>query len=735
MSLLPTVEATPAPRLGTLALLMEQRREPPRFADAGASIAKAFAELAFPEKVDCMVAADRHRHLRNPGGYSGPWRDSPEPMQHLVQPTNNLMMTCSYNVIAIMGPSQMGKSEIGNNWQVHSVMYDPADIGFWLCDKNLIHSYVTTQIDKLLDECPDVKARQLTGSSADNIHLKQFRGCDWHFLWPTGSNFRARPFSRGRIDDLDDFDDDIGGQGDAVSLFKGRTTSFKQYGWKLYVNSSPKKGPKRGIEPLVASGTANRWWVDCLMCHEPFEMAVERLSFRQDGTPLEAAESVEMVCPHEDCGGSHVQTDKPALMATGRWVGKGETAISWSTGSSTGKTGELEPNSVDSYYWDGVFGLTTWASMASDWRAGELRFEEHQDEGPIKTFWQTVVGRNDPGRGRGDAPVTEDALTERAKASTYTMGTVPDGVIALTATIDLGADRFSIMIVGHGLNNRAWIIDRFVILTLDDGMTKLEPFRRREHWSVLYRKVLARRYPLQRDPSQSMRILCTGVDTGGTEDATDNAYAWWHDMVSGSQAERRPGLPATTLMLLKGGNRPNAPLLPARPTVDAKRQVEGAPECELWVANVNRFKTIADFRFRRPTPGPAFIDLPREFADLPVGRSINPYIAELRAEEQIEGLWEKPEGVRNETWDLFVYALVVMMKLVGRDPNLTKVPSWARPPRIAAPTVAAALPTTTDDDQPTPPTRPAGPRVSRQGTPARPAASGARRGVRIVRST
>ena len=729
----PTAEepTAPAPRHGVLARLREARREPPKFADAGAAIAKAFAEIAFPEKVTPIEAANRHRFLRNPGAYSGPWRDSPEPMQHLVQPTNNLAMTCSYNVVAIMGPSQMGKSEIGNNWQVHSVMYDPADIGFWLCDKNLIHSYVTTQIDKLLDECPDVKARQLSGSSADNIHLKQFRGCDWHFLWPTGSNFRARPFSRGRLDDLDDFDDDIGGQGDAVSLFEGRTTSFQGYGWKLYVNSSPKKGPKRGIEALVASGTGNRWWVDCRMCGEPFEMRWERLSFREDGSPVEAADSVVMVCPHENCGGAHVQTDKPALMATGRWVGKGEIAVSWSTGSNSGKTGDLKANTVDSYYWDGVFGLAPWSSLARQYRSATLRFEEHQDEGPIKSFWQTKVGRNDPGRGRGDAPVTEDALMERARASTYAMGTVPDGVVAITMTVDLGVDRFSVMAVGHGLNNRAWIIDRFDILTLEDGITKVEPFRRREHWKVLYRRVVTRRYPLARDPSLTMKVLCTGIDTGGTEDATDNAYAWWHDMVTGSLAEKRPALPASVLMLLKGGNKPDRVLLP-RPTVDAKRQVEGAPECELVVPTVNRFKSIADYRLRRPAPGPAFIDLPREFADLPLNRLVNPWIAELRAEEQVEGLWIKPDGVRNETWDLLIYALAVLMKLIGRDPNLAAVPAWARPPRTAAP--RAALPPSTDDDPtPTPPAT-TGPKVTRQGTHARPAQSGTRRGVRIVRS-
>lgn len=705
---------TPHPRLGALSLLMQQTREPPKFADARAAIRRGFREVRFPEKITPIEAANRHRHLRNPGAYSGPWRDSPEPMQHLVEPTNNLSMASPYSIVAVMGPSQMGKSEVGNNWQVHSVIYDPADMAFYSPTRELTASYVTTQINKLLEECPDVSERQLDTASADNIYLKQFRGCDWHFLWPTGPNFRARPFSRGRLDDYDDFDDDIGDQGDAVSLFEGRTTSFQGYGWKLYVNSSPKKGAKRGIEPLVAGGTAKRWWVDCLACAEPFEMAWERLDFDRTTTALEAGRTVEMICP--GCGGSHQQSTKPALMATGRWIGKGETAV------SGGKSGELEANATDSYYWDGTFGLAPWASLARQYRTAELRFEEHQDEGPLKSFFQTKVGRNYVSRASGDAPVTVDALTERAEASSYRLGQVPDGVVAITMTVDLGVDRFSVMAVGHGVGNRAWIIDRFDILTLSDGITKLEPFRRREHWAVLHEKVLRRTYPLQRDPSLRMKVLCTGIDTGGSDDATDNAYSWWHDMVTGSRKEARAAVPATVITLLKGGNRPNGRLLPA-PTVDAKRQVKGAPECELFVPNVNRMKDIADYRFRRAVPGPAYVDLPSDMSPK--------HLAELRAEEKVEGLWEKPEDVRNETWDLFVYALVVMLRLVGLDQNLSRVPQWARPPRPKGPAPVAPPP---DDDAPLPttPTSP-GPTVtvSRRSGPAKPKP---RRSVRVVRS-
>src|SRR5688500_11658870 len=112
----------------------------PAFASARAVVADALADLRFPEKVAVSEAARRHRVLVNPGAYSGPWSDSPHDMRFLDRPMDALGADSPYREVAVMGPSQVGKSEVGNNWQLHSVLYDPADMLFVAPSKDLINS-------------------------------------------------------------------------------------------------------------------------------------------------------------------------------------------------------------------------------------------------------------------------------------------------------------------------------------------------------------------------------------------------------------------------------------------------------------------------------------------------------------------------------------------------------------------------------------------------------------------
>lgn len=53
--------AQPHPRLGALTLVRQQKREPPRFANARDVILRGFREVCFPEKITPIEAANRHR--------------------------------------------------------------------------------------------------------------------------------------------------------------------------------------------------------------------------------------------------------------------------------------------------------------------------------------------------------------------------------------------------------------------------------------------------------------------------------------------------------------------------------------------------------------------------------------------------------------------------------------------------------------------------------------------------
>jgi phage terminase large subunit GpA-like protein len=678
-----------------LAVLDYGQHEPLAFADAGMLVARCLGELRFPEKVAVSTSARRHRRLDNPGAYSGPWGGGPYFTAHLDPIMDCLAADSPYREVWVMGPSQVGKSEIGNNWQLHTVIYDPTDMLFVMPDRISIDSYVKTQFDKMIELSVDddgrpgaLSQRLLSGASADTINLKRFRGADFHFLWPSGPTFRARPIPRGRLDDLDDIPTDIADQGDAVSLMRGRMGSFAAYGrTMIYVNSTPKLGARAGIELGVAGGTDQRLWVDCLQCGEPFALTSDRLDFDRTGTPEDAAASATVVCEKNGC--VHEPRDKRRLLQGWRWIGRGQHALPLADG---GVYGELVASQRASFRLDGIYGFRPWSEMALLARRAELAFEFQQDEGPLKAFDQTIVGRNYRARSQGAAPVTEDELISRAKASPYVMGEVPPGVRVLVATIDQQGNRFEVAVWGFGEHFRSWLVDRFAILTINrDGRQEpLRPFTRPEDWAVIHSYVMQQTYPLAGAPHLQMKLFNTAVDTGGLDNATDNAFAWWHAMVSGDTASGRPPIPATAITLLKGGNNSRGKLLPA-PTIDAKRQIRGAQQAELYVPNVHRLKDIAEVRLNRRDDGPGYMQFPRDLPGVKPGDA-NDYFAELRAEVKQDDVWVRDPHKANETWDLYVYALAVLLRFGGMDGTLAWVPEWARPPRGGPKALAVAAP-------------------------------------------
>lgn len=709
------------------------------FADPGELVGRAFGEARFPEKVAPSLAARRHRVLNNPGAYSGPWGEGPYFIRHLDRIMDCCATESPYNEVGVMGPAQTGKSEIGNNVQLHRVIYDPTDMLFIAPDRVLIEAYVKKEFDKMVEhavsfgKAPSLRERMLPGANSDTLNLKRFRGAELFFYWPTGPRLRGLPFPWVRVDDVDDVPTDIGDQGDIFSLARGRMGSFSAYGrTMLFANSTPKLGPLAGIEAFVAGGTDERLFVDCLHCHKPFALYGDRLEFDRQGTPRDAATSAQVFCP--ECGVGHGQRDKRALLEGHRWVGRGEIAVARSE-CPAGKIGEIEPNVRASFRLDGLFGFRPWSEIAELGRAAELKFEYEQDDGGLKAWDQTVIGRNYKPRSTSTDPVSEGDLQKRARSAGYAMGEVPPGAEVLIASIDQQGNRFEVSVWGFGRELKAWLVDRFALLTTEDGGRErsLAPFRRPEDWSAIHRKVMTRTYPLAGAPHLAMKIFNTVVDTGGLDNATDNAFAWWHAMVTGDVASGRPALPPSAITLYKGGNNPKSRLLPP-PTIDAKRQIKGAPQAEMFIPNVNRMKDILDVRLNRKDHGPGYVSFPR---DVP-----HAYLAELRAETKQGEQWVRPPHTANETMDLYVMAYTVVLRFGGSDGSLAWVPGWARPPRGGPDKLGpaferelaqeAAGASADLEPEPSPVTR-----IGRQ-TPAanggRIGSRGGRRGIRSVRS-
>ncbi len=631
--------------------------EIPGFVPGWTIAAAAAEELEPPRRRSVGACALAHRVLDNPGGgYSGPWTFERAPW---TEEPMTALSSGVFDLVVIVGSSQVAKSEVGLNWLMWTIVDEPANFIMLHPTKDMMRDFVVTRIDPMIRLSPEMRRLQLPDRSADNIFSKQFRGCNLWFAWPVPEQLSARPAPRWCQDDSDRIPEDIDGQGSADELLGARQTTFegRDVGLKL---SSPSRGKGRGIEADYQSGTRKTWRWPCPHCGEYFEPATEQLDFKRDGTPGEARLSARLVCPTNGCVIEH--REKRAMNARGRWAGPHQ-AVS----ADGAVTGPEIATSTASYRFHGLIGFASWGKLAQRWRKAELAWDMRQDEAPLRTFHNTGLGENYTPLVDDEEPIAVEELVERRDGSVHRLGEVPREAVCLTASIDVQGNRFEISVWAWMPGLECSLVDRFAILETGDGRTKIDPGRHPEHWGVLLERVIWRRYPVAGAAGVEVPIVNTAIDTGGQRGVSDAATKFWY-------TARRAGVPDECVTLIKGGNNPNAKLA-SKTYIEVDRQ--GRPKkrgAALWVLNVNRWKDILDARLKRRAPGPGFINLPLGLPD--------EYLDELTAEEKQGAFWVKVRP-RNETTDLYVYAAAALYRRAGERADMGWVPTAYRVPIVA----------------------------------------------------
>lgn len=560
--------------------------------------------------------------------------------------------------VGLMGPAQQGKSEIGLAWIGWSIEHDPADMLICQPDKTLMQDFVVRRVSPMIAATPALKAEQLGSVGADNIFLKQFRAMLLTSIWPVASQFRARPVPRGWLDDFDQIDADIEGQGSPVGLLDARAESFEGRDTKFVSSSPARDDGKCDIEAFVSGGTDERLMPECPSCGERFEPDLMRDLRFERGTVDLAEKTAHVVCPKNGCIlGPEVQRE--LIASTGRLPNRGFVATRPQAGLRR-----------RGFRVDGLLGFRSWPERARKYREAELAWESRQDESALKAFANTAAGKNYRSVLSGEEPLKTEDLKARREPG-FQLGTVPAGVVAIVVLVDAQATSFQCAAVGWGDGLESWLIDRWSIDVLDDGLTSITPFAKPEHAEMLL-PLWNRTWPLADGSGQSPPPLAVAIDTGGGgtkgESWTKSVQQLWHK-ATGPISRGGWSIHKSRVVLLKGGNKPTAKMMP--PAEFSSRLRDGktnrnAPQ--LWMPNVHKIKNIIDARLRRETPGPGYIHFPgadrpgapkRERNDKVRGLD-DEFFEEITAEELKDGRWTKLRP-RNETWDHLVYAYAVIL--------------------------------------------------------------------------
>ena len=648
-----------------------------------------------PERLTVAQASERYRYLHNPGSYTGPWRNAVTP--YLVEPMET-MTSLQHTGLVFVASAQSGKTDAGLNWILYTAICDPSDFMLVQTTQTQARHFSMTRIDKMLRDSPEFRKRLRPGKSSDNRYDKTFRsGAVLSLSWPTVNELAGKPVPKVFLTDYDRMDQDVGGDGAPFDLGAARTTTFGRYGMTV-AESSPsfpvidprwtpatphEAPPTEGILGLYNRGDRRRWYWKCVKCERAFEPDFRLMNWPESDDILEAAEKSWLECPHCRTAYFHDPGDLPGkhqMNEKGFWLKDGERMLR--NGSIAGTPSR---SLIASFWLKGTASaFKDWTTLVSNYLQAQRQYDRTGAEEALKTTVNV-----DQAMPYLSKELESERLPEllKERASDFGHQVVPEDVRFMVASVDVQKSRFVVQVHGVSQGGDLWVIDRFSIrysLRLDpdrdDQFFVVRPFTYREDWRLLLREVLRLSYPLIDDSGRRMSIKAVISDSGGLNEATANAYAFWRWLKNGPdendedaeewEEEWTPGL-HNRFVLFKGDVKTDVRTRVSFPDSSRKDRHAGARgEIPVLLVNTNAVKNQIDSMLDRENLGTGKINFPNWLG--------LDFYKELCVEtKDIKGQWVNPRNFKNESWDLLVMAQALLIE--RRHIGIETI-DWGDPP-------------------------------------------------------
>lgn len=388
-------------------------------------------------------------------------------------------------------------------------------------------------------------------------------------------------------------------EGDPLKLAIQRTQNFSNR--KIILVSTPTVKGVSKIDDWFERSDKRHFYVKCPHCgHEhKFEWKYVQWTTDENGRadPMTSA----IYCP--SCGAKERGAFKPnpEMLESGRWIPEAKSRIK-------------------GYHCNALY--SPWVNL-HDLVQEFLSCTENQDKHGLMEFVNLKLGeaweQRDPNAGEWQH------LFERREE--YPKGVLPNGVLMLTAGIDVQHDRVECSVYGWGHGFECWGIRHFVIP--GNFREKQTQDQLDEVLGTIWTHV----------SGQRMAIACSFIDSGdGT--MTNVIYRYT------KARERR------RIFSIKGRSGAGLPLT-GRPSK------AGVEKATLFVLGVDSGKQIVTDRLENLTPGHGFVHYdvsPEAGFDEAFFKQLTAEVLETRFEKGVKRLeWVKIRE-RNEALDCFVYA-------------------------------------------------------------------------------
>lgn len=512
--------------------------------------------------------------------------------------------------VAVMASAQVGKTTIVLCGIGYYTDHEPSEQLVVMPTLTLGEKFSKMRLAKLIRDVPVLREKinpAKTRDSDNTIFLKSYPG--GHIV-VAGANSAASlssmPIRVVWMDETDRFPESAGGEGNPIKLAEARSMTY--WNKKRIKTSTPTIAGKSKIEEAYNAGSMEEWCVECPCCGTWQPYSFKRIVF----------DTVSMVCIN--CGEEISEIDWKG--SPHKWIAK-----------------HPERKKNRSFHLSGLISpWMSWQEIIEDFKQAQGRLEKYHDINDLKTFVNTKLGECWEETELDEGAVDEETLKDRAE---YYPADIPDGVLLLTASVDVQDNRFEIEVRGWARDYETW------------GIYKTELYgdlEKKETWDELEEYL---RTTFYFEDGRGLNIAAIAIDTGGHH--TNRTYKWIKAMKK--KGKRVYGV--------KGyAQKEGIPLIYKRTKVDIKEKNRNGKEVvvdstTIFILGVDSGKEDITNRLKIEEPGEGYCHFPSNN-----GRGYDKaYYEGLTSEHKIDKIvrgkmkkvWVKKAGVRNEPLDLFNY--------------------------------------------------------------------------------
>ncbi len=551
---------------------------------------------------------------------------------------DRLGVTDQAREIVFMKSSQIGATEMGNNWLGYTIDIASCMFMYVMPTVELMKKTSKTRIQSMISSTPILRDKVSSSKSRDGNNTILEKYFDGGGMVGVGANspvgVSSTPVRFAYADEIDRYPSNVNGEGNVLSLIKTRQITFGSTK-KTLLTSTPTLAGISAVEQEFNRTGQRYYYVPCPICNEMQVLDFDNLRFfhndewkslKENDTALDINNITDIRYECIECHHPIEHRHKTFMLANGEW---------------RAKFPEKENGLLYGYHINALYSpasMYTWVDLANDF------MESINDVPKTISFINTKLGLTYQPEA-GDKPDWE-LLFNRAhnEKNAYKPNIPFKEIVFITAGVDVQADRLEVSIIGWSEGKRTQLIDYRVL----PGNTDND-----EVWLEL-EKIVNEKWIREDDMMMELRMMA--VDSGYN---TTNVY----DFVK--------KFSITKVIAVKGKEKVNSYFMPPK-QIEYSKNGKKIGKVKVFILGVDIIKSEL-YGFLKKQINIDTGEVPLGYCHLlPINNSN--YFRGLTAEEYTkvinkkgftEYVWVK-KYERNEPLDTWVYARAAAA-VIGMD--------------------------------------------------------------------